>query len=85
MLHVLTITLLALQQQGAAPMTDATKSYEALSVRYTGGEYKDEEFKYRLLKPAKIEEGKKYPLVVFLDGAGERGDDNKCNCNISPR
>lgn len=32
---------------------------------------------YRLLQPAKIEAGKKYPLVVFLHGAGERGRDNK--------
>ena len=32
---------------------------------------------YRLLQPANIEVGKKYPLVVFLHGAGERGDDNK--------
>lgn len=31
---------------------------------------------YRLLKPATIEKGKAYPLVVFLHGAGERGDDN---------
>ncbi len=32
---------------------------------------------YRLLKPLAIEEGKKYPLVVFLHGAGERGTDNE--------
>lgn len=32
---------------------------------------------YRLLKPLKIEDGKKYPLVVFLHGAGERGTDNE--------
>lgn len=31
---------------------------------------------YRLLKPAAIEKGKSYPLVVFLHGAGERGADN---------
>lgn len=31
---------------------------------------------YRLLAPATIEPGRKYPLVVFLHGAGERGDDN---------
>jgi lysophospholipase L1-like esterase/dienelactone hydrolase len=31
---------------------------------------------YRLLQPAAIEAGKKYPLVVFLHGAGERGTDN---------
>ncbi len=32
---------------------------------------------YRFMKPAKVEEGKTYPLVIFLHGAGERGTDNK--------
>jgi lysophospholipase L1-like esterase/dienelactone hydrolase len=32
---------------------------------------------YRLLKPANMDPARKYPLVVFLHGAGERGDDNK--------
>ena len=39
--------------------------------------YKDatgKELPYRLLRPAKVEDGKRYPLVVFLHGAGERGD-----------
>ncbi|MCE5268504.1 MAG: prolyl oligopeptidase family serine peptidase [Planctomycetaceae bacterium] len=31
---------------------------------------------YRLMRPAKVEPGKKYPLVLFLHGAGERGVDN---------
>lgn len=31
---------------------------------------------YRFLKPEVVEPGKKYPLVIFLHGAGERGDDN---------
>jgi predicted peptidase len=31
---------------------------------------------YRLLKPSKLEADKKYPLVLFLHGAGERGTDN---------
>ena len=31
---------------------------------------------YRLAVPEKSEEGKVYPLVLFLHGAGERGDDN---------
>jgi len=40
--------------------------------------YEDEFIKlpYRLFKP-KIKEGKVYPLVVFLHGAGERGNDNE--------
>lgn len=33
--------------------------------------------KFRQLNPPKLEESKKYPLVIFLHGAGERGDDNQ--------
>lgn len=32
--------------------------------------------KYRWSAPEKIEAGKTYPLVLFLHGSGERGDDN---------
>lgn len=32
---------------------------------------------YRLAVPHKTEEGKVYPLVLFLHGAGERGEDNR--------
>ncbi|GIW79831.1 MAG: hypothetical protein KatS3mg105_1638 [Gemmatales bacterium] len=32
---------------------------------------------YRLLKPKNYDPKKKYPLVLFLHGAGERGTDNK--------
>jgi predicted peptidase len=57
---------------------DATlDAFEDHEIKYTGGEYKDEAFHYRLMKPAKIEPDKKYPVVLFLHGAGERGDDNK--------
>lgn len=35
-----------------------------------------EKLLYRLLRPDSIEPGKTYPLVLFLHGAGERGDDN---------
>jgi len=34
------------------------------------------EFRYRLLAPAAPVAGTRYPLVVFLHGAGERGRDN---------
>lgn len=31
---------------------------------------------YRLLKPERLDPERKYPLVIFLHGAGERGEDN---------
>jgi len=34
---------------------------------------------YGLLQPLKINPGQKYPLVIFLHGAGERGNDNEGN------
>lgn len=32
---------------------------------------------YRLLEPEVMQAGEKYPLVLFLHGAGERGNDNE--------
>lgn len=60
----------------AITAVDTTELYEAREHKYTGGVYQDHAFKYRLMKPEKMEPGKKYPLVLFLHGAGERGDDN---------
>ena len=57
---------------------------EARAMRYTGGEYKDEVFNYTLIRPLNPEKDKKYPLVVFLHGAGERGDDNKAQLKYFP-
>ena len=39
----------------------------------------DRELPFRIKSPEKKEEGKVYPLVVFLHGSGERGDDNQCH------
>lgn len=50
--------------------------------RFEGREFKSENggiLKYRLLAPKDFKGGDetKYPLVLFLHGAGERGDDNR--------
>ena len=40
---------------------------------------------YNYLEPIEVSEDKKYPLVLFLHGAGERGDDNKAQLkHIAP-
>ena len=41
---------------------------------FVEGEYK---LPYRLLKPLGYDAKQKYPLVIFLHGAGERGSDNE--------
>lgn len=38
---------------------------------------KDDTLNYRLLLPKGFSKNKTYPLVLFLHGAGERGEDNK--------
>ncbi|HLT32976.1 MAG TPA: PHB depolymerase family esterase [Aquaticitalea sp.] len=37
---------------------------------------KEDTLKYRMLLPKDFSESESYPLVLFLHGAGERGDDN---------
>lgn len=37
----------------------------------------DKSLPYRFMQPEKIEPSTKYPLVIFLHGAGERGTDNE--------
>lgn len=45
-------------------------------------EYMGEEGKYLLHMPENYDETKKYPVVLFLHGAGERGDDNALQLRI---
>lgn len=67
---------------GADPVSAAT-AYSEESYKAPGSE-SGEVIKYRLLKPAKIEPGKKFPVVLFLHGAGERGDNNLAQLKYFP-
>ena len=58
------------------PTTVAADSWQDA---YKASTYRDADnhtLPYRLLSPLKITPGEKYPLVLFLHGAGERGTDN---------
>ena len=56
----------------ASPLFAADDPYEVRNF-----ESPDGRLPYRLLKPAGFDAAKKYPMVILLHGAGERGDDNK--------
>lgn len=70
------VPLLLVMELAAMPSELALNRFEERVHVYTGGDYDHEPFKYRLMSPPLIEPGKKYPVVLFLHGAGERGDDN---------
>ena len=56
-------------------MTRASAQYQEYdSLTYISE--RGDSLQYRQLNPLKIELGEKYPLVLFLHGAGERGSDN---------
>jgi predicted peptidase len=61
-------------QEGQKPPPELAAAAQAFAdecVQCAGKDYH-----FRLLKPLEPEKGKKYPLVLFLHGAGERGSDN---------
>jgi predicted peptidase len=64
----------------AAPAsTGAAETAPAAPDVFEARVYRDSsggELQYRLMKPEDYDSGRKYPLVVFLHGSGERGTDN---------
>src|SRR5262249_8762105 len=68
-------SFLTLALVGSAMRADDPKDWRDLLQKRTFMEGKAS-LSYRLMKPADYDPKQKYPLVVFLHGAGERGDDN---------
>ena len=61
-----------LPPQATAVVTNAAAVMEAKVFNGADGGT----MRYRILSPATLEAGRRYPLVLFFHGAGERGDDN---------
>jgi predicted peptidase len=76
-MHVILMALLAME-------VGAVDQYQERTYTSAAPDGTSHAFKYRLLSPEKIEPGKQYPLVLFLHGAGERGDDNKSQLKYFP-
>ena len=49
-----------------------------------GGESPTASLRYRLMTPPDVRPGRKYPLVVFLHGSGQRGRDNQAQLRGLP-
>ncbi len=81
----MTFTLAALMalELCAMPAADIVERFEARTLDLATPDG-PQEFPYRLLKPQSIEPGKKYPVVLFLHGAGERGSDNRVQLSYLP-
>lgn len=63
----------------AAAAMSAGAQEEQLVARFEARTFADaggETLNYRLLKPKQYDPARKYPLVLFLHGAGERGSNN---------
>jgi predicted peptidase len=77
-MHAILLALMALE---VGAVTDL---YQARDYKDASADGASHVVEYRLLSPEKIEPGKRYPLVLFLHGAGERGDDNKSQLKYFP-
>ena len=68
------LTLVSLVLLGLSPLAQAQQDspYEARSLIEQG-----DTLPYRLLLPEGFDASRKYPLVLFLHGGGERGNDNE--------
>jgi predicted peptidase len=62
----------------------AVNGYQEMELQHKTKDGVTQTIKYRLLKPEKIEAGKKYPVVLYLHGAGERGNDNVSQLKFFP-
>jgi predicted peptidase len=60
----------------AAANDSRADDFRALLEKRSYADARGAKLNYRLLKPQHGDANSRYPLVVFLHGAGERGDDN---------
>ena len=74
LMSILSLTILALMFPfQTSAQSDFKELFEAKEF-YSG---EDDKLPYRMLLPEEFEDGESYPLVLFLHGMGERGDDNE--------
>jgi predicted peptidase len=78
---VLVSSMSSSQEPVIDPKDPILKTYEPREF----GEESGAVLRYRLLKPIVFSPDQKYPLIVFLHGAGERGSDNAAQLKHAAR
>jgi poly(3-hydroxybutyrate) depolymerase len=61
----------------AGQAEDFASLFEPHEHRYTGGNYRNVPFQYRLFKPSPLKPAQRYPLLLWLHGHGEAGSDSR--------
>jgi len=69
---IVTVAIHLEVMNSSAVAEDTVEPYQAHVYTSANGQT----LPYHLLSPENVEEGKRYPLVLFLHGAGERGTNN---------
>lgn len=85
-LNTFTSPLMGSVPTWALLLASASCMQDSSAQGFVSGEVKVEGIatQYRLLSPPKVEEGVRYPLILFLHGAGERGSDNELQLKHFP-
>jgi pimeloyl-ACP methyl ester carboxylesterase len=63
-------------KDGMRPHPAMIPLFRNMALRYNKGSYKNEWVHFRLHTPDNFKPGKKYPMIVWLHGVGECGEDN---------
>jgi predicted peptidase len=74
---IILVLLLSSTKATFEPSAKVVEQFQELEFRYSGGRYLDKVFHYRLHAPNSIEKSKRYPLIIWLHGGKERGDENR--------
>ena len=80
---VLGFTVVSVIAGDARAVEESPMGYEEQTIQVEENG-KPQLFRYRLLRPASVEPDRRYPLVLFLHGAGERGSDNAAQLKYLP-
>jgi poly(3-hydroxybutyrate) depolymerase len=68
----------------ATALPSAAQEFRPASVTLQEGTFAGRTFGYRVMVPDDLREDEKLPVVLFLHGAGERGDDNEAQLRHFP-